>query len=139
MLFEGALANVSKQAATKVDFGNSRRAPLLFLAGGLDHVSPPSLVRANVAKYADSGAVTDYEESADRTHFTLGQDGWEVVADRALEWGARPRVLDTGDRGGRRAGSTVDLMLDGKVAVVTGASKGIGLAVTRALAGEGAS
>jgi len=32
----------------------------------------------------------------------------------------------------------MELMLDGKVAVVTGASKGIGLAVTRALVGEGA-
>jgi NAD(P)-dependent dehydrogenase (short-subunit alcohol dehydrogenase family) len=32
----------------------------------------------------------------------------------------------------------MDLQLSGKIAVVTGASKGIGLAVTRALAGEGA-
>ena len=33
----------------------------------------------------------------------------------------------------------MDLHLDGKIAVVTGASKGIGLAVTRALSAEGVS
>ena len=33
----------------------------------------------------------------------------------------------------------MDLHLEGRSAVVTGASKGIGLAVTRALAGEGVS
>src|SRR3954453_1287913 len=46
-------------------------------------------------------------------------------------WDARPNAA-------RRRGLTMELGLDGKVAVVTGASKGIGLAITRTLAGEGA-
>src|SRR3954471_8030060 len=53
-------------------------------------------------------------------------------AERPGLWDARPNAAR------RRRGLTMDLGLDGKVAVVTGASKGIGLAITRTLAGEGA-
>jgi hypothetical protein len=31
--------------------------------------------------------VTEYKEFPERTHYTLGQEGWEQVADYALEWG----------------------------------------------------
>ena len=93
VLFEGATANFHKRAATKVDFGNDRRAPLLFIAGGIDHVSPPSINKSNVKKYRKSAAVTDYKEFDGRSHFTIGQPGWEQVADYALEW-ALKRALD---------------------------------------------
>jgi hypothetical protein len=59
---------------------------LLFVVGGVDHVSPPSLNRANARKYRRSAAVTEVEEFAERSHFTLGQPGWEAVADHALTW-----------------------------------------------------
>jgi len=36
--------------------------------------------------FRKSKAVTEYKESAERTHYTLGQDGWEEVADFALDW-----------------------------------------------------
>ena len=88
VLFEGAMANFTKAAATKVDFANDRRAPLLFIAGGIDHVSPPSINKSNARKYRKSAAITDYKEFAGRSHFTIGQPGWEEVADYALEWAA---------------------------------------------------
>ena len=44
----------TRKAATKVDFRNDRRAPLLFIAGGIDHVSPPSINRSNAKKYRKS-------------------------------------------------------------------------------------
>jgi hypothetical protein len=37
-------------------------------------------------KYEKSKALTEYREFPGRTHFTLGQPGWEEVADYALEW-----------------------------------------------------
>jgi len=89
ILFQAAFANFNPHAATAVDFENSNRAPLLLISGGKDHVSPPSVVEANFKLFAKSQAITDYHEFPERTHFTLGQRGWEEVADFALDWAVR--------------------------------------------------
>ncbi len=86
VLFQAAFANFNPHAATAVDFQNERRAPLLFISGGKDHVSPPSVVEANFRLYGKSNTVTEYKEFPARTHYTLGQPGWEEVADYALDW-----------------------------------------------------
>ncbi len=86
VLFQAALANFNPHAATTVDFFNDTRAPLLLMAGEKDHVSPPSVVEANFKLYKKSKAVTDFRLFSERTHFILGQDGWQEVADAALDW-----------------------------------------------------
>ncbi|SDN97659.1 alpha/beta hydrolase [Actinacidiphila guanduensis] len=86
VLFQGAFANFHPKAATRIDFRNGRRAPLLFIAGGADHIVPPKVNKANWRLYRKSPAVTDYREFAGRSHFTVGQKGWEEVADYALDW-----------------------------------------------------
>jgi len=86
VLFQAAFANFNPHAATAVDFANDRRAPLLLISGGKDHVSPASVVEANFKLYRKSSAITEYKEFPERTHYTLGQNGWEAVADYALDW-----------------------------------------------------
>jgi len=86
VLFQAAFANFNPHAASAVDFNNSTRAPLLLLSGGKDHISPPSVVKANYHLYEKSHALTEYQEFPERTHYTLGQAGWEEVADSALSW-----------------------------------------------------
>ena len=44
--------------------------------------------KSNAAKYAKSKAVIAFKEFPGRSHFTLGQPGWEEVADYALDWAA---------------------------------------------------
>jgi alpha-beta hydrolase superfamily lysophospholipase len=85
VLFEAALANLIPGASTRVDFGNARRPPLLLIAGGADHLVPPAVNHENFRRY-QGAAVTDYKEFPDRSHYTLGQEGWEEVADYALDW-----------------------------------------------------
>jgi pimeloyl-ACP methyl ester carboxylesterase len=89
MLFQASFANFNPHAATTVNFANDTRAPLLLVAGGKDHISPASVTKANYKLYSKSKAVTEYKEFPDRPHFTIGQAGWEAVADYALDWSAQ--------------------------------------------------
>ena len=89
LLYQAALANFNPQAATKISSPERREAPLLFIAGEDDHIAPPKVNKANVRLYRKSPAVTEYREFPGRTHFIVGQDGWEEVADYALDWAAR--------------------------------------------------
>jgi len=69
----------------KIDF-KKPHAPLLLIAGSTDNIIPASLNKANTAKYRSSPSATDFKEFAGRTHFIVGQQGWEEVADYVLGW-----------------------------------------------------
>jgi pimeloyl-ACP methyl ester carboxylesterase len=86
ILLQAALANFDAHAASAVNLGDDTRAPLLLVAGSKDRFAPPSLVKANFELYRESKAETDYKEFPDRTHFILGQEGWQNVADYVLGW-----------------------------------------------------
>lgn len=89
-LFQAGLANFTpkSRAATRVNYRNGARAPLLLVAGSADHIVPPSVVRENHRRYLRSGAVTEYREYQGRDHGTCFHEGWEQVADESLAWAA---------------------------------------------------
>jgi pimeloyl-ACP methyl ester carboxylesterase len=98
----GVLANFTPgHQETWVNYANDDRAPLLFIAGGSDHIMPRAVNRSNAKHYDKSSALTDYQEFPGRAHYTLGQPGWEDVADFALRWAMEhattrsARALDT--------------------------------------------
>jgi pimeloyl-ACP methyl ester carboxylesterase len=72
-------------SAAAVDFGRPR-PPLLLIAGTEDRIIPAALNRANLRRYLSSAGVTDYQEFPGRTHYIIGQPGWQDVADYALDW-----------------------------------------------------
>lgn len=90
ILFEGAFGNFNPDAPTRVDTRNNDRAPLLLIAGGKDHIIPTNVTKSNFGLYEHSEAITGYKEYPDRSHFTVGQEGWEEVADYALDWAINP-------------------------------------------------
>lgn len=84
----------SLTGTARIDFSKPG-APLLLISGSRDHLIPAALNRTNFSRYQRSGSVTELHEFAGRTHFIIGQDGWEEVADYAAAWlervGAAPR------------------------------------------------
>ena len=70
----------------RIDFRKSH-LPLLLIAGSSDHIVPARLNWANYAKYQrGSSSVVDYKEFKGRTHFIIGQQNWEQVANYVLGW-----------------------------------------------------
>jgi len=93
VFFEGVAGALNeKGGASHVEYGRPERAPLLVIAGEIDHVVPPAIAKAIVKKYragaakTGSRAVVEYKEFPGRTHRIVSQKGWEEVADYALDW-----------------------------------------------------
>lgn len=83
---EAAYANVHRQSPAAVDFSNPKRPPLLVIAGSEDHISPVSLNRKLFKLQSKAPSATELKEYPARPHYMAGLDGWEDVADYALNW-----------------------------------------------------
>jgi alpha-beta hydrolase superfamily lysophospholipase len=86
ILFETALANLTPgHQGNYVNYKNDARPPLLFIAGSEDRLMPPKVQRSN-AKHYKSDTITEVKEYEGMSHLLPAQEGWEEVADYALDW-----------------------------------------------------
>jgi pimeloyl-ACP methyl ester carboxylesterase len=83
---EAAYSNLQRTSPAAVNFSNPRRPPLLLIAGSEDHISPVSLNRKLVKLQSQAPSATELKEYAGRPHYMAGLDGWEEIADYALNW-----------------------------------------------------
>ena len=83
-LWQAATNLFTNTGDSKVDYAKTDRAPLLFVAGGSDHIVPPKVNHKNAKAY--KAGTVEVKEFEGRTHYIVGQDGWEEVADYALTW-----------------------------------------------------
>ncbi|BES71326.1 alpha/beta fold hydrolase [Marinobacter nanhaiticus D15-8W] len=77
---------------TRVNYANDRRAPLLLMAGEADRTIQASMVKATYKRYRRSVADTSYVSFPNRTHWLIAEEGWEEVADCAIEWIEKQRA-----------------------------------------------
>jgi pimeloyl-ACP methyl ester carboxylesterase len=84
--FEAAFAALSPRSPVAIDYRNPVRAPLLLIVGGQDHISPPALNKTVLKLQSRAPSVTEAKTYAGRTHYMAGMDGWEEIADYALNW-----------------------------------------------------
>jgi len=84
--FQAAFANLAPNSPAKVTFSSPSRPPLLLIVGGDDHISPPALNKTLLKLQRRAPSATESKEYPGRTHLTAGMDGWEEVADYALNW-----------------------------------------------------
>ena len=73
-------------SAASVESGMATRPPLLLVAGTLDHISPIPLNRKILELQRKAPSATELKTYTGRTHFMAGMDGWEEIADAALNW-----------------------------------------------------
>lgn len=97
----GKVSSTEGGGGTYVEFGKPDRAPLLLIAGEIDHVVPHSVVEKEFQAYrkaSDSidkssslsssssplSPVVEYKLFQGRSHGIVNQEGWEEVVDYAL-------------------------------------------------------
>ncbi|MFI1443192.1 alpha/beta hydrolase [Streptomyces fructofermentans] len=87
IVWSSSLANLHPgHTDTHVDFHNADRAPLLFLSGEHDHLMPPKVQESNARHYTAEGTTTEARTFPGRSHLMAVQDGWQEIADYALDW-----------------------------------------------------
>jgi len=77
--------------AGHIDFA-APHEPLLFIAGGKDHIIPESLNRSNARKYKPEAGIVAFKAFAGRSHYTLSQTGWQDVAAYVADWVSHPQA-----------------------------------------------
>jgi pimeloyl-ACP methyl ester carboxylesterase len=87
VFFDNILANVKPgHQDTYVNFENDERAPLLFISGSEDHLMPPKVQQSNARHYKAPNTITEVKEYEGYAHLLPAQEGWQEIADYALDW-----------------------------------------------------
>jgi pimeloyl-ACP methyl ester carboxylesterase len=79
-------ANLNPFTEAKLDTKNPERGPLLIIDGEVDHTVPLAIAKASYNRQKRNEAVTEYTTIPNRGHSLTIDDGWQEVAQTALDF-----------------------------------------------------
>jgi len=85
-LMQMANANVNPWTEAKLDPKNPDRGPLLIIDGEVDHTVPWAIANAAYKRQKRNSAVTEIKQIPNRGHSLTIDDGWQEVAQTALDF-----------------------------------------------------
>jgi pimeloyl-ACP methyl ester carboxylesterase len=85
-LMQMANANLNPFTQAKVDTKNPDRGPLLIIDGEKDHTVPWAIANAAYKRQKRNPGVTEIKQIPNRGHSLTIDDGWEEVAQTALDF-----------------------------------------------------
>jgi non-heme chloroperoxidase len=88
-LFQAAFANLNPATEASVDSKNPARGPMKFISGEKDNTVPWAIANASYKRQKRNQAPTEIEEIPGRGHSLVMDDGWEGVAQVALDFISR--------------------------------------------------
>ena len=72
--------------AGKITWASQTRPPLLLVAGRKDLIADPGMTVANFRRQRRAASPSEFKLYPERSHWTCLDEGWEEVADFALDW-----------------------------------------------------
>ncbi|MEL6913204.1 MAG: alpha/beta fold hydrolase [Pseudomonadota bacterium] len=85
-LFQAGLANLTPWTEARVPRRAENRGPLLVIAAGKDHTVPAAVSRAAYRIQKRNPSATELVSMPDAGHSLVIDNGWETVAQRALDF-----------------------------------------------------
>ena len=85
-LMQMANANLNPWTEAKLDTKNPDRGPLLIIDGEKDHTVPWAIANASYKRQKRNPAVTEIKQIPNRGHSLTIDNGWEEVAQTALDF-----------------------------------------------------
>lgn len=79
-------------ASGRITWKNPNRAPLLLIAGEIDLIADAGMVRKIYKKQKLAPSRTELLSFPGRSHWNCMDEGWEAVADAALDWAVEHQI-----------------------------------------------